>query len=152
MPGSSPGMAELGAGATWIASSLGLLAVTVWRQPCSPDGASGRQLHAQDFDADFADALVQGKVDVLRAVKLPTPAVAKLITDFAKNKVDLHFNAIVIDDKGDPLPNKEITLQWDKGTEKFKSDSQGVVRWPLALAKAKKLAMQLPTAPAPCSR
>ncbi|HZZ82376.1 MAG TPA: trypsin-like peptidase domain-containing protein [Gemmataceae bacterium] len=96
------------------------------------------------FDADYADALVQGKVDVLRSIKLPTPAVAKLVTDFAKNKVALHLNAILVDDKGDPLPNKEITLQWDKGTETKKSDKNGVIRWPLAAAKAKRLAMDLP--------
>jgi serine protease Do len=96
------------------------------------------------FDADFADALVQGKVDVLRAIKLPTPAVAKLVTDFAKNKVALHLNAILVDDKGDPLPNKEIKIQWEKGTETKKSDKNGVIRWPLAAAKAKRLAMELP--------
>ena len=63
----------------------------------------------------------------------------------------LHVNAILIDDKGNPLPNKEISLVWDKGTEKRKSDKDGVIRWPLSSGKAKKLAMQLPKAAAPCS-
>jgi serine protease Do len=96
------------------------------------------------YDADFIDALVTGKVEVLKAIKLPTPAVAKLVSDFAKKKSPLHINAILLDDKGDPLPNKEVTLQWDKGTETKKTDKDGRVYWPLLTDKSRQLAIQLP--------
>ncbi len=96
------------------------------------------------YDADFVDAVVTGKVEVLKAIKLPTPAVAKLVTDFAKKKLALHINAILLDDKGEPLANKEVTLQWEKGTETKKTDKDGVVRWPLMSDKSRQLALQLP--------
>jgi Trypsin-like peptidase domain len=96
------------------------------------------------YDADFTDAVVTGKVEVLKAIKLPAPAVAKLVKDFAKKKTPLHINAILLDDKGEPLADKELTLQWEKGTETLKSNKDGVVRWPLVSDKSRKLAIQLP--------
>jgi Bacterial pre-peptidase C-terminal domain len=50
----------------------------------------------------------------------------------------------LIDDKGNPQPNKEITVQWDKGKETFKSNADGVVRWALAKDKSRKLSLELP--------
>jgi hypothetical protein len=96
------------------------------------------------FDADFIDAVVSGNVEVLKAIKLPSPAVAKLVKDFAKKKTALHINAILLDDKGNPLANKELTVQWEKGTETLKSNKDGVVRWPLLSDKSRNLALQLP--------
>ncbi len=97
------------------------------------------------YDADFIDALVTGNVEIFKAIKLPTPAVSKLVRDFAKKKTPLHINAILLDDKGNPQPNKELVLKWEKGTQTLKSNKDGVVRWPLALDKSRQLAMQLPT-------
>ena len=96
------------------------------------------------YDADFIDAVVSGKVEVLKAIKLPSPAVARLVKDFAKKKLPLHINAILLDDKGDPLPDQELTVQWEKGTETLKSNKDGVVRWPLVSDKSRMLAIQLP--------
>jgi S1-C subfamily serine protease len=95
-------------------------------------------------DADFIDALVTGNVEVLKAIKLPTPAVGKLVNDFAKKKTPLHINAILLDDSGNPQPNKELVLKWEKGTQTLKSDKNGVVRWLLASDKSRQLAFQLP--------
>ncbi len=96
------------------------------------------------FDADFVDALVTGKVDVLKSVKLPMPAVIALVEKFRAAQVPLHINAVLIDKQGDPLPNTEITVNWDKGFQTFKSDAQGVVRWALAKDKSRKLSVELP--------
>jgi S1-C subfamily serine protease len=96
------------------------------------------------FDAEFKDALVSGRVEVLRAIKMPVPSVNKLVEEFNKVKVPLHLNALLIDDKGDPLPNREVGLFWDKGTLTLKSDAAGFVRWPLSQDKSKKLNLQLP--------
>lgn len=96
------------------------------------------------YDADFIDAVVTGNVEVLKAIKLPTPSVGKLVSDYAKKKTPLHINAILLDDKGDPLPNKELVLKWEKGTTTLKTNKDGVVRWPLATDKVRQLAFQLP--------
>jgi serine protease Do len=96
------------------------------------------------LDADFTDAVVSGKVDVLKAIKVPPPAVVMLVEKFGQAKVPLHVNAVVIDDKGEPMPNKEITVLWDKGKETLKSNKEGVVRWPLLKDKSKKMALELP--------
>ena len=47
-------------------------------------------------------------------------------------------------DKGEPQANKEITVTWEKGKESFKSDKEGVVRWPLSKDNTRKLAVQVP--------
>lgn len=96
------------------------------------------------YDADFIDTVVTGNVEVLKAIKLPMPAVSKVVSDFAKKKMPLHVNAILLDDKGDPLPNKELTVLWEKGTQTLKSNREGVVRFPLVSDKSRKLALQLP--------
>ena len=96
------------------------------------------------FDADYIDALVSGKVEVLKAIKLPPLALASLVEKLGQAKVALHINAVVLDDQGNPAPNQEITFQWEKGTETLKSNKEGVVRWPLQIGKSKKLALQLP--------
>lgn len=96
------------------------------------------------FEADFKDAFVAGKAEILKLIKVPPPAVAPLVEKFGQAKVPLHINAIVINDKGDPQPNQTLTFQWEKGTETVKSDANGVVRWPLLVAKSKKLAVQVP--------
>ena len=95
-------------------------------------------------DADFVDAIVSGKVDVLRTIKMPQPAVMTQIEKFDAVKVPLHINAIVVDAKGQPLANAELTVTWEKGSKTFKSNNDGVVRWPLAKDKYRKLAMALP--------
>ena len=96
------------------------------------------------FDADYVDALVAGKGDLLKAIKIPPPAIGKLLEDSLKAKVPLHINAILRDGKGNPLPGKEITFSWEQGSEKLKSDKEGIVRWPLAKDKSRKLAFELP--------
>ncbi len=97
------------------------------------------------FEADYKDFLVNGQVDLLKTMRIPPPQVGRLVDDFAKVQVPLHINALLIDDKGNPLPNKEITVQWDKGKETFKSNAEGIVRWALAKDKSRKLNLQLPT-------
>ncbi len=97
------------------------------------------------FEADFKDYLVTGQVDLLKTMKIPPPMIVPLVEKFAQAKVPLHINALLINDKGDPLPNKEITVQWEQGKETLKSDGAGVVRWALAKEKSKKLSLQLPT-------
>lgn len=96
------------------------------------------------LEADFKDFVVSGQVDLLKAMRIPAPAIHALVEKFAQAKVPLHINAVLIDDKGNPLPNKEITLNWEKGTEKLKSNGEGIVRWMLAKEKSKKLNLQLP--------
>jgi S1-C subfamily serine protease len=96
------------------------------------------------LDADFIDAMVSGKVEVLKAIKVPPPAVAPLVEKFGQAKVPLHVNAVVIDDKGNPMPNKEITVLWDKGKQTLKSNGEGIVRWQLLKDKSRKLALDLP--------
>src|SRR5262249_13351623 len=83
------------------------------------------------LEADFTDALVQGKVEVMKALKLPSFAVKTLVEKFNQVKVPLHVNAILLDEKGNPLPDTSITVQWDKGTATLKSNRDGIVRWPL---------------------
>jgi len=97
------------------------------------------------FDADYVDALVAGKGDLLRAIKIPPPALGKLLEESAKAKVPLHINAVLLDSKGNPLPGKEITFSWEKGVEKLKSDKEGIVRWQLAKDKSRKLAFEIPS-------
>jgi serine protease Do len=96
------------------------------------------------LDADFIDAMVSGKVEVLKAIKVPPPAVVPLVEKFGQAKVPLHITAVVIDDKGNPMPNKEVTVRWDKGNETLKSNGEGIVRWQLLKDKSKKLALDLP--------
>ena len=96
------------------------------------------------FEADYKDFLVAGQVDLLKAMRIPPPALAPLVEKFAQAKVPLHINAVLVDEKGDPQPNKEITLSWEKGAEKLKSNAEGVVRWPIAKDKARKLNLDLP--------
>ncbi len=110
------------------------------------DGEQTGNFTLKIFEADFKDAFVSGKVEVLKAIKIPPPAIAKLLEESAKeNKIPLHINAILLDDKGNLLANKEIVFNWEKGTAKVKSDNQGIVRWPLALDKSRKLNLELPT-------
>src|SRR5205807_6580453 len=85
-----------------------------------------------------------GKAEILKAIKLPPPAVAPLVEKFGQAKVPLHINAIVVNDKGDPQANQSVTFQWEKGTETLKTDAQGVVRWLLRTDKSKKLSLQVP--------
>jgi hypothetical protein len=96
------------------------------------------------FDADFVDALVTGKAEVFRSMKVSLPQVTKMIEDTAKLKVQVNINTILIDDKGNPVAGKEIVFQWDKGKDTLKTDKDGVVRWPLNLAKTRKLNVELP--------
>jgi S1-C subfamily serine protease len=94
------------------------------------------------LEAEFKDAIVSGTVDLLRAIKVPAPRVAHLLEN-SKAKAP-HINAILLDNNGDPLANKEITINWEKGAQKLKSDNQGIVRWPLNSDKARKLNLLLP--------
>lgn len=96
------------------------------------------------FEADFKDFVVAGQVDLLKAMRIPPPAIVPLVEKFNQIKVPLHINAVLLDDKGNPLPNKEVTLNWEKGSEKLKSNADGVVRWALAKEKSRKLNLQLP--------
>ena len=97
------------------------------------------------LDADFIDAMVSGKVEVFKAIKVPPPIVVPLVEKFGQAKVPLHINAVVIDDKGNAAPNKVVTVLWDKGQETLKTNSEGMVRWPLLKEKTRKLALELPT-------
>ena len=97
------------------------------------------------YEADYKDFLVNGQVDLLKTMRIPPPAIVALVEKFAEAKVPLHVNALLIDDKGNPLPNKEITVLWDKGKQTFKSNADGVVRWALAKDKSRKLGLELPT-------
>lgn len=96
------------------------------------------------FDADFVDALVSGKVDVLKAVRIPLPAITPLLEKLLQVKIAPHINAVLVDAKGLPQANKEIVVQWEKGSQKLKSNSDGVVRWALAKDKTRKLSIELP--------
>ena len=91
-------------------------------------------------EADFHT----GQVDVLRAAKIPLPAVAKVMQELAKSKGQPHLNAVLVDDRGAPVAGKEITVKWDGGQASFKSDSEGVVRWPLKKEQTKKMSFALP--------
>ncbi len=95
-------------------------------------------------EADIKDSIVAGKVEVLKAIKVPLPAVGILIDTATKAKLPAHINAILLDAKGNPQPGKEITFQWDKGTEKLKSNTEGIVRVPLNKDKSKKLSFEVP--------
>ena len=108
------------------------------------DGEQTGSFTLKIYEADYRDALVSGTTDVLRAIKLPLPAVTPLVEKFKLAKMPLHINAILLDEKGNPAANKEVTLNWEKGAEKLKSDNQGVVRWLLVQDKARKLNLELP--------
>jgi hypothetical protein len=96
------------------------------------------------FEADYKDFLVSGQVDLLKAMRIPPPAVVPLVEKFAQLKVPLHINAVLVDDKGNPQPNKEITVKWEQGSQTLKSNAEGVVRWALAKDKSRKLNLDLP--------
>lgn len=96
------------------------------------------------LEADFKGSFVTGKVEVLKTIKLPPPAVAELVKKFGEAKIKLHINAQLVDDKGAPQAGKEITFQWEKGAETLKSNQEGVVRWPLLFTKSRKLNAQFP--------
>lgn len=96
------------------------------------------------FDADFVDALVSGKADVLKAVRIPVPAVTALLEKLSQVKITPHINALIVDVKGLPQPNKEIVIHWEKGSQTLKSNMEGVVRFALAKEKSRKLSIDLP--------
>lgn len=96
------------------------------------------------FDADFVDALVAGKADVLKAVRIPVPAITPLLEKLSQVKVAPYINALIVDAKGMPQANKEVVISWEKGSQKLKSNSDGVVRWALAKDKSRKLVIDLP--------
>jgi S1-C subfamily serine protease len=96
------------------------------------------------FEADFKDSVVSGQVELLKALRLTPPSVSRLLEEAAKAKVPLHINALLINEKGEPQANKEITIVWEKGKESLKSNNEGVVRWPLSKEKSKKLGLQIP--------
>ncbi len=91
-------------------------------------------------DADF----LAGPIDVFKAVKMPTPSLDKALQIFAKAKMQLHVAALLVDDKGAPLPNKEVALKWDQGKQTLKSDSDGFIRWQVKKEQIKKLSVDLP--------
>jgi hypothetical protein len=91
-------------------------------------------------DADFH----AGRVEVFKAVNLSPPSVQKVLQEFGKSKLHLQIQALLVDDKGAPLPGKEVTVKWDQGKETIKSNLEGFVRWPLKKDKAKKLSLELP--------
>jgi S1-C subfamily serine protease len=78
-------------------------------------------------EAEFQD----GKIEVLKSVKLPPPMMPKILQTFNRGLSRLHVSACLVDEKGAPLKSKEIALQWDQGKVVGKSDSEGYVRWPL---------------------
>jgi S1-C subfamily serine protease len=94
------------------------------------------------FEADAKDALVAGKVEVLKAINLHEAVVAPLLQKF--KKTPLHLNTVLIDEQGNPLPGKEITFHWEAGKETLKSNGDGVVRWTLVNGKSKKLSLDIP--------
>ena len=104
------------------------------------------------LEADFREPIVSGTVDLIRAMKISAPRVAQTLDQFSskslggltKEKVKPSVNALLLDKKGDPLANLEVVVKWDNGSQKLKSDNHGIVRWPLASDKARKLNLQLP--------
>jgi serine protease Do len=90
------------------------------------------------------DVLVSGQVEVLRALKAPLPTVAPLVRKHAAASTPLRVNAILLNERDEPLSGKEVVFHWEKGKEVVKSTSSGVVRWPLLLDRSRKLRVELP--------
>jgi serine protease Do len=95
-------------------------------------------------EADFKDAVVAGKVEVMKAIALPSLALNRFLDRSVQAKVSLYCHAVVVDEHGDPMPNKEITFRWENGKETVRSNSEGVVRWAFAPAKLKDLSLEVP--------
>jgi hypothetical protein len=95
-------------------------------------------------EAEFKDALVAGKVEIMKALTLPTFVLNRLVERSRQAKVALYCNAIVVDESGELLPGKEITFRWESGKETVKSGNDGVTRWALTAAKFKDLTVELP--------
>lgn len=86
-----------------------------------------------------------GPVQVFKAVKMPVPALEKVLQVVGKTKgAALNVNAMLVDDKGAPLQRKEVTLSWEQGKQTLKSDSEGFIRWELKKDQIKKLSLDLP--------
>jgi V8-like Glu-specific endopeptidase len=88
--------------------------------------------------------LESGKIDVLRASRIPAPVLEKLFETLAKGKATLQINAILVNDKGDRLADKEVTFAWDSGKQSVKSNAEGFARFALEKGKTRKLNLDLP--------
>jgi S1-C subfamily serine protease len=84
-----------------------------------------------------------GKVDVLRASRIPLPTLDKLL-ETIDGRVVLQVNAILVDDKGARLANKNVVFTWEKGKKTVKSNPQGFASFPLEKGRTKKLSLDLP--------
>jgi hypothetical protein len=85
-----------------------------------------------------------GKVDVLRAAKIPAPVLEKLFDLLAKSKASLNINAILVNEKGERLKDREVTFAWEDGKQAVKTNSEGFARFGLEKGKTKKLRLELP--------
>jgi S1-C subfamily serine protease len=95
-------------------------------------------------EADFQT----GPVAVLKAIKLPAPAIPKALQETAKLKMQLSVNGLVVDAKGVPVKGAEINLVWaqpkGQGKDTAKTDSEGFFRWPIKADRVKNLKLELP--------
>lgn len=95
-------------------------------------------------EADVKEAFVQGKIDVLRTVRVPRLVVQTVLDKLAQAGLPMHVNAVLIDGAGNPVAGKEVTIRWDNGTQKLKADAEGVVRWKLSKDRLRQLSLELP--------
>jgi serine protease Do len=85
-----------------------------------------------------------GTVELLRAVHLPAPAVAKTLDELAQTDIRLHISIYLYDRKGKPQSDQEITFRWDQGKETLETGPDGSILWPLKKERHKKLTVQIP--------
>jgi hypothetical protein len=95
------------------------------------------------WEADFKDALVAGKVEFRQTLTVPPFVLDRLFQRTQQAKVTMYCNALVIDQQGDPLPGMEVTFRWQTGKETVRTNSEGIIRWPLTSAKFKELTLDL---------
>jgi S1-C subfamily serine protease len=94
---------------------------------------------------ELKEMVVQGKVNVLAAVKLPRFAAPELIKQRSGwMGPGLFVNGTILDAAGKPVANKELQFQWDGGKTNVKTNGEGIVRLRLSLKNFKDLVLDLP--------
>lgn len=88
--------------------------------------------------------LYSGKVELLKAIKVPAPAVEKLFKELVKGSAKLQIHGMLVDAKGAILPGKELTVQWATGKESIKSTVDGFIVWNMLKDKTKGLSVKIP--------
>lgn len=95
--------------------------------------------------ADLASKdLPTGKIDVLEALKIPRPAASQILGQSAKAGVSLYAQALVLNETGNPVADRDILFLWKGGKEKAKTDDQGAVRLHLSKDRLQELVLDLP--------